>query len=115
MSMETHSLETVLLTLVRSVVREEIRGALAEHRGDPLRNVGAGEAYLSITKAANLADVAPGTIRAWIRAGRLPARRAGRVYRIGRAELETFLSGCAMNAERDPALVSRARGIRRAA
>jgi excisionase family DNA binding protein len=36
--------------------------------------------------------VAAGTIRRWIREGRLTARRAGRVYRIGHDELERFLA-----------------------
>ena len=75
--------------IVREVVGEEVRGALAAQKDGGHRN--ASESYLSIAKAAQLADVAPGTIRAWIRAGRLASRRAGRVYRIARAELETFM------------------------
>jgi excisionase family DNA binding protein len=78
-------------TIVRSVVREEVRAALAEPR---LRNGrGAGDdGYLSISSAAAYAAVAPGTLRRWIRTGRLPVRRAGRVYRIARNELEDFLA-----------------------
>lgn len=95
--MSPTTFEAVFGDLIRSVVREEIRAALAEQ---PPRNGAVSDVYLSITKAAKVADVAPGTIRAWIRAGRLPARRAGRVYRIGRAELEAFLAGCESAAKR---------------
>lgn len=49
-------------------------------------------AGLSLARAARRADVAAGTIRRWIREGRLTARRAGRVYRIGHDELERFLA-----------------------
>jgi hypothetical protein len=68
--------------LVRDAVREVLREELA-----PLTRRNAGtlqgpeDGYLSVAKAAHLADVAPGTIRAWIRAGRLTAQRVGRVLR----------------------------------
>ncbi|MCA9679733.1 MAG: helix-turn-helix domain-containing protein [Myxococcales bacterium] len=100
--------------MLRGVVRDELRAALNDQRGAPLRQLAAGDAYLSITKAARLADVAPGTIRTWIRRGRLPAKRAGRVFRIGRADLEAFLTRCA-GREPDATVVKRAREIRRAA
>lgn len=91
--MSAESLERVLGGIVRDSLRElvraELRAVLAEVT--PMRNVGDG--YLSVSGAARHASVAPGTIRAWIRAGRLPARRAGRVFRVGRSELERFLAG----------------------
>jgi excisionase family DNA binding protein len=79
--------------LVRETVREVVREELA-----PLtrRNVGLSapdDGYLSVAKAARVADVAPGTIRAWIRAGRLTAQRAGRVLRVSRRELAQFMAG----------------------
>jgi excisionase family DNA binding protein len=80
--------------LVRDAVREVLREELA-----PLKHRNAGtlqgpeDGYLSVAKAARLADVAPGTIRAWIRAGRLTAQRAGRVLRVSRSELEKFMAG----------------------
>src|SRR3982751_363098 len=83
-----------LRQLVRETVRQVVREELA-----PLtrRNAGAlpvgDDGYLSVTKAARLADVAPGTIRAWIRAGRLTAQHAGRVLRISRSELAQFMAG----------------------
>lgn len=80
--------------LVRDTVREVLREELAQHTrrnaGPPL---GADEGFLSVAKAARLADVAPGTIRAWIRAGRLTAQRAGRVLRVSRRELAQFMNG----------------------
>jgi excisionase family DNA binding protein len=80
--------------LVRDAVREVLREELA-----PLKHRNAGtlqgpeDGYLSVAKAARLADVAPGTIRAWIRAGRLTAQRAGRVLRVSRSELAKFMTG----------------------
>ncbi|MFN0248728.1 MAG: helix-turn-helix domain-containing protein [Kofleriaceae bacterium] len=73
---------------VRSVLREELQLALQDRAG--IRN--ASDTYLSIANAARIASVAPGTIRAWIRAGRIEPRRAGRVLRVGREELERFLA-----------------------
>jgi excisionase family DNA binding protein len=72
---------------LREIVREELRAAMAEQGGGR-----PGDTYLSIAKAAQFADVAPGTLRRWIRTGRLSARRAGRVHRISRADLEGFLA-----------------------
>lgn len=74
---------------VRSTLREELAALAPDHAA--VRN--ASDVYLSVAKAARVADVAPGTIRAWIRADRLAARRAGRVLRVSRAELERFLAG----------------------
>lgn len=73
---------------VRFVVREELQLVL-EERGS-LRN--GTELYLSVAKAARVADVAPGTVRTWIRSGRIESRHAGRVLRVSRAELERFLA-----------------------
>lgn len=105
-------LDETIRALVRDVVREEIRAALSERTTDPLRRNAASAArhedgYLSIARAAVFADVAPGTLRRWIRSGRLPVRRAGRVYRIGRAELEDFLQRQGRSAD----VAARARAI----
>ena len=88
MSTLEEALRSLIRDEVRSAVRDELRSVL-EVRDMP-RN--ATDAYLSVTKAARIADVAPGTIRAWIRAGRIESRRAGRVLRVGRTELERFLA-----------------------
>lgn len=75
---------------VREVLREELASSAHRNAGPA---IGAEDGYLSVAKAARVADVAPGTIRAWIRAGRLTAQRAGRVLRISRGELARFMAG----------------------
>lgn len=81
----------VVRDALRDLVRSEIRAALTGPAIEAsVRN--AGDGYLPVTKAAQLAAVAPGTIRAWIRTGRLSAKRAGRVLRVSREELERFMS-----------------------
>ena len=94
--MATHiGLDASIRSIVREVVREEIRAALDERGRLGARNVSQGSAadqsYVSIARAAQLAAVAPGTLRRWLKEGRLPTHRAGRVYRIATADLETFL------------------------
>jgi excisionase family DNA binding protein len=90
------------------MVREEVRAAVAEvlTRNAPVRASDEG-GYVSIGGAAAVAAVHPGTLRRWIRTGRLPVRRAGRVYRIARAELEAFLEREGRSAD----VVEKARGI----
>jgi excisionase family DNA binding protein len=104
------SLDDALREMVRQVVREEIRAALDDDaaRTAP-RNALGEDGYLSIAAAAAYAAVAPGTLRRWIRSGRLPVHRAGRVYRIGRLELEDFLTRQGPSA----AVVAQARAILR--
>lgn len=75
-------LEQQLRSMIRSIVREEIRSAIDEARGAE---------YLSTQDAAELARVAEGTIRRWIREGRLSGQRAGRCMRILRTDLENLL------------------------
>jgi excisionase family DNA binding protein len=73
------SIELALRELVAQLVREELR-----------RQAGSAQ-YLSTGHAAELADVAPGTIRRWLREGRLRGYRAGRAVRVKRDELEQLL------------------------
>ena len=91
---EHTGIEESLRSIVRDVVREEIRAALDERAHASARNSKASridDGYLSLSRAAKLADVAPGTLRRWIKEGRIPSQRAGRVYRLSRCDLETFL------------------------
>jgi excisionase family DNA binding protein len=84
------TLDASIRDLLRDVLREVVREELRERRNAspaPLTE----DSYVSVTKAARIADVAPGTIRAWIRAGRLTGKHAGRVLRISRMELERFM------------------------
>jgi excisionase family DNA binding protein len=85
----TSPLEDLVRQLVREAVGDELV-AFAAREDAPRNGV---DIYLSVAKAARTADVAPGTIRAWIRHGRLTAKRAGRVLRVSRHELERFMSG----------------------
>lgn len=55
------------------------------------REIPPADSYLSTVHAAELADVAPGTIRRWIREGRLVGHRAGRKVCVRRSELEQLL------------------------
>lgn len=68
---------------ITEIVREEVRRALAE--------AAAPEEYLSTHAASELAGVAEGTLRRWIREGRLVGCRAGRVLRVRRRDLEKLL------------------------
>jgi excisionase family DNA binding protein len=71
--------------LIREIVRDELRKALATAPSP------AAVEYLTTNVAAALACVAAGTIRRWIREGRLEDHRAGRVVRVRREDLETLL------------------------
>ena len=84
------SLGQLVRETVREVLREELAAATPRNTGT---SIGADDGFLSVAKAARVADVAPGTIRAWIRAGRLTAQHAGRVLRISRRELAQFMMG----------------------
>ena len=75
--------ENGLRALITEIVRKEVRTALAE--ATML------DQYLPTRTAAKVADVAPGTIRRWIREGRLASHHAGRVVRVRRTDLETLL------------------------
>lgn len=69
-----------LRALIAEVVREELARAAARP-----------EEYLSTREAADTARVAPGTVRRWIREGRLTGQHAGRTIRVKRSDLEAFL------------------------
>jgi excisionase family DNA binding protein len=73
-------LETALRQIVADVVREELLAALAHAISQP--EMGTGRRYVSPAQAASIAGVAPETIRAWVRQGRLHDYRAGRLLRV---------------------------------
>jgi len=89
--MSLSSIDANMRDLIRDVVREVVRDEFRDRRNTSAAPVSE-EAYLSVTKAARLADVAPGTVRKWIRQGRLTGKYAGRVIRVSRLELERFLA-----------------------
>jgi excisionase family DNA binding protein len=96
-------MEEFLFENIRRIIREEVRGALAEML--PKAQSPAEDAsYLSISEAAKIAGLHHGTIREWIKDGSLKAFRTGRVYRIRRADLDERLTAqiadpVAMNVE----------------
>ena len=77
------SLDEGLRALVAELVRAEVDKRVAELR-QPAE-------FLSPQAAGQLAGVADGTVRRWIREGRLAGHRAGRVLRVRRADLERLL------------------------
>jgi excisionase family DNA binding protein len=77
------SLDAALRVMVVQIVREEIARAFT--------HVAQRDEYLSPRAAGAVAQVAPGTVRRWIREGRLVGHHAGRVLRVRRADLEALL------------------------
>jgi excisionase family DNA binding protein len=69
---------------VQTEVAAQVAAALAERP--------AVAELLTVKQAAAVAQVAPATIRRWIRTGYLNAHHAGRAVRIKRVDLERFLS-----------------------
>lgn len=76
-------LEAALRETIRALVREELRIALADQKPD--------DEFLTTGQASRLAKVSVGSVRRWIRLGKLARHRVGRTLRINRAELERFL------------------------
>ena len=86
------SFEVYFAAIVRSVVREELAAALPPLGGAPY-GARAPSEYLTVARAAEIADVHPCTIREWIKAGSLRAYRCGqRTYRVLRSDLDARLT-----------------------
>ena len=77
------TIDVTLRAMIVQVVREELERAADK--------VNQRDEYLSPRAAGALAQVAPGTVRRWIREGRLAGHHAGRVLRVRRADLEALL------------------------
>jgi excisionase family DNA binding protein len=74
---------------VRAAVREELSVALSS----PSAKTSAPSEYLTIARAAEVADVHACTVREWIKLGSLKAYRCGgRGYRILRSDLDACLT-----------------------
>jgi excisionase family DNA binding protein len=99
------NLEALIRSIIREAVREEIRPlreelrAVAEAVRDHPKVQGArGGEFLTVEEIATELKVSPGTVRTWIAAGALRASRPGvagrdgRVYRIVRSDLDSFLA-----------------------
>jgi excisionase family DNA binding protein len=86
-------MEEFLFQNIRRIVREEVRSALAEFvEKSPASSTEGTPEYLSIDEAAGIARLHHSTLREWIKDGSLKAYRAGRVYRIRRADLDERLT-----------------------
>lgn len=77
------TIEAGLRALLTEVAREVIREELAK--------MSRHEEYLPTAQAASYAKVAVGTIRRWVREGRLAEHRAGSELRVSLAELEQLM------------------------
>ena len=99
------NLEALVRSIVREAVREEIRPlreelrAVAEAVRDRREVQGThGSEFLTVEEIATNLKVSPATVRTWIAAGALRsirpgvAGRDGRVYRIARSHLDSFLA-----------------------
>jgi excisionase family DNA binding protein len=87
MNHNSATLENALESLLRRVVREEIRAAL----GNSQKNDQAKKPYLTIKEAAEFSRLAPSTIRLYIRQRKLRALKEGRRVIIKGSGLEKFL------------------------
>lgn len=88
----TRSFEAFFTEIVRSAVRQELAAvALTTTAASPPARMPS--EYLTIARAAEIADVHPCTIREWIKDSSLKAYRCGgRGYRILRSDLDTRLT-----------------------
>src|SRR5262249_39007266 len=89
---------------VRALIRDEVQRVLREDLPSLLADLRPvshpGDEYLSVQKAAAIAEVHADTIRGWVKAGRLPEHRAGREVRILRSDLCRFLSNVSASGHR---------------
>jgi excisionase family DNA binding protein len=84
--------EQLIFDGLRRIVREELQVLLATRPGHDTSSAAGPADYLSIAQAAEVAGLHHGTLREWIKDGTLRAYRAGRVYRILRADLDARLT-----------------------
>jgi excisionase family DNA binding protein len=86
---EVPSVDEAIRAAVRDAVATELRNAIGSVHSTAQST---SEGYISIAKAAEIADTHPATIRAWIRSGRLAAGRTGRHYKVLRADVMKLIS-----------------------
>lgn len=97
------TVEDVLTSLVRTVVRQEL-AYFFDATVKPILQCGTSkrlidsDTLISTEVAATRVGVSAPTIRAWVKSGKMSGHRAGRLVRIKVSELELFLaSGGAAN------------------
>lgn len=59
------------------------------------------ETYLTLREAAELLKVHENTIRNWLKAGELPGKKIGRLWRISAAAVESLIAGTQTEREDD--------------
>ena len=69
------------------LVEDAVRRAQKEHVPQTTEDI-----YLSVARAADVAEVNPATVRKWVEEGRLGRYRAGRELRAKRSELDRLLA-----------------------
>lgn len=74
---------------LNALITEKVDAAIAKLRRELATHDR--DEYLSTSAAARVASVSPGTLRRWIKEGRIAGQKAGRVVRIRRADLEALL------------------------
>jgi excisionase family DNA binding protein len=89
---EASSVEDAIRAVVRDAVASELRTALGSSSAVAAVPVES-EGYISIAKAAEIADTHPATIRSWIRSGKLPSGRTGRHYKVRRSDVLQLIAG----------------------
>lgn len=100
----TRNPPATLEEMIRAIVREEL--ARTQPAPEP-------DVYLSPAAAAELAGVAPATIRRWVAEQRLPGYHAGRAIRIRRSELEALLASTGTRSRRPAAKLTPEQRARR--
>ena len=97
-SIHQGSVDATLIEVIRKAVREELQAVIEQNgkrggfRMDPATDKSPDfKPYLTIKEAADLARLAPPTIRLYIRKGGLRAHKVGRRVIIKREELIAFL------------------------
>ena len=84
--MERHGRFRVALEGLRLLIRQELRALLAEER--PPSTAGS-DTYVGTEEAARILDVEQASVRAWVKSGRLTARKLDGVrgWKIRRSDL----------------------------
>jgi hypothetical protein len=83
---------------LRAILREELAGVLRQEiprlvRVDEQSEVMNAPEYVGVKTAADMVSVSPGTIRSWMRSGKLPRAGEGRVVRVSVRDLRALLRG----------------------
>jgi excisionase family DNA binding protein len=112
-----HSIEGAIRSVVRDAIASEMRNAFAGGTRSRGSIDAPDEGFISIDRAAKIADIHPATIRAWVRSGRLAAGKAGRHYKVRRTDVIKFIESPQAieiegdNRERIAAIIASDRGF----